>query len=152
MKITKSAGAFFDVRLLEEDGVRPFFVSGRDVEAALFEEGFLVFLDAFLSETGLELIKERLIPGEKACVEKGGSRDGLGLRLLNAFCDVSGGREELKTEIPDEHLDGLDQLGIGLAQFLSGDGTKKEEINIRSGIHNATTISAIGNEGDLCFR
>jgi hypothetical protein len=57
MIVAHAAAAFFDVRLLEENGAGVFFVTAAKVFPAEVKKFGLPFADALFGEAGLELIE-----------------------------------------------------------------------------------------------
>ncbi len=66
--VTQTSAGFFDVRLLEENGVGGFLVAGAEIEAPHLEEGVGLFRDTVFLKTGNKGFVEFLVPIDEAGV------------------------------------------------------------------------------------
>lgn len=148
MEIPEAAAAFFDVGLLEENGVRVFLMAIAEILAAEFEKRLLALADAIVVEAFLEAGKEFQVAGDEAGVHERGFVFLICLRLLDALGDRAAGVADLEADIPEDVKNVLDELLKWQRKLGGGAGEEEEDVDVRTGIERAATVATRGDEGD----
>ena len=116
--------------------------------AAEIKELALLFIEAFFSETLLELLEKLGIPSDETGIDQGGFRELIFGGLSDALGDRAAGVTDFESYVPEEIENFLEQLLERFREFGGSSGEKKKQIDIGTRIEGPATISAGGDECD----